>query len=252
MRRAWTCLIQKRWLFLYPLATTVFSCLFFFAVYAAQGDRLTWSAFFTAYYDRDTYLHDQFITEFSFTLDLWVPIAAAIGFYVVAALIQAPFFRAIVGHRYTLAPRSSREVAALFSFYFVLAVVTRLAPMAALTANVLGLLLAVVLLVIGIVVVFADYAIVFEESGPLRGVRRSLRLVQLRLGLVIVVVAAIALVYMLVTWLYGLYYEPGKEVFFLLPVSQILVESLVSLFATIFLVYLYEDLRRLSPARAKN
>jgi hypothetical protein len=68
---------------------------------------------------------------------------------------------------------------------------------------------------------------------------------------VITVIAAVWVLYWLIMWGYGLYYEPGKEVFFLLPISQILVEALVSLFATILLVFMYEDLRKQSPARAK-
>jgi hypothetical protein len=227
------------------------SVLTFFAIYAAQGGTLGWSSFFVTYHDRAKYLHDEFIVAFSFGSELWVPIASGIGFCVIDSLIQAPFFRAIVGHRYPLAPRTWRETTRLFSFYFLLSLITQVAPLAVLSTGALGLVVTIVIVAIGITVVFADYVIVFEDVGLFAAVRRSLRLVQIRAGAVIAVIVAVWLVYWLIMWGYGLYYEPGKRVFFLLPVSQILVETLVSLFATILLVFLYEDLRRQSPARAK-
>lgn len=212
---------------------------------------MSWSAFFVSYHERAKYIHDEFITAFSLTSQIWVPIAAGVGFCLISSLIQAPFFRAIVGHRYPLAPRTWREMARLFIFYFVLSLITQVAPLVVLSTGVLGLVVTIVIVAISITVVFADYVIVFEDVGPIVAVRRSLRLVQLRFGAVIAIIVAVWLVYWLSMWGYGLYYEPGKKVFFLLPVSQMLVEALVSLFATILLVFLYEDLRRQSPARAK-
>jgi hypothetical protein len=251
LRRAWSCLIQRRWLFFYPLAASIVSVLSFFAVYVAQNGSLSWSSFFVSYHDRVQFLHDQFIADFSLTSQLWTPIAAGIGFCLISSLIQAPFFRAVVGHRYPLAPRTWREVTRLFGFYLVLSLFTQVAPLAVLGTDVLGLVATIVIVAIGISVVFADYVIIFEDIGPIGAVRRSLRLVRLRAPAVIAVIAVVWVLYWLIMWGYGLYYKPGKEVFFLLPVSQILVETLVSLFATTVLVFMYEDLRKQSPARAK-
>lgn len=229
---------------------SIVSVLTFFAIYAAQGGTLGWSSFFVSYHERAQYLHDEFITDFTFGSELWVPIAAGIGFCLINSLIQAPFFRAIVGHRYPLAPQTWRETTRLFAFYFVLSLITHVAPLAVLATDVLGLVVTIVIVAIGVTVVFADYVIVFEDVGLIAAVRRSLRLVQLRVGSVIAVIVAVWAVYWLIMWGYGSYYKPGEKVFFLLPVSQVLVEALVSLFATILLVFLYEDLRKQSPARA--
>lgn len=227
------------------------SVLSFFLVYVGQGGSIRWSSFFLTYHDRVKFLHDEFIADLSFSSRLWTPIAAGVAFCLINALIQAPFFRAIVGHRYPIAPRSWREIARLFGFYFVLSLLTQVAPLAVFSTDVLSLLVTIVIVAIGISVVFADYVIVFEDVGLIAGVRRSLRLVRLRVGAVVTVMVAVWALYWLIMWGYGLYYEPGREVFFLLPISQILVEALVSLFATIVLVFLYEDLRKQSPARAK-
>jgi hypothetical protein len=251
MRRAWGCLIRKQWLFLYPLTLSIVSVLAFFAVYAAQGGKLGWTAFFTTEFDQTQYLREQFVTGLSLTSRLWVPVAALVAYCLICALVQAPFYRAIVGHRYPLKPRSWREASRLFLFYLLLNLVTRIPSLAAPTADLVSLVVSVVLLAIVIAVVFADYVIVFEDVGPIRGVRRSLRLVKHRLGLVLVITLVLQLVLEGVSLLYGLYYRDGGEVFYLLPVSQILVETLVYLFANILLVFLYEEIRRQSPARAE-
>jgi hypothetical protein len=248
LRRAWGCFIRKQWLFLYPLVLSIVSTLVFFAVYAAHGERLGWSAFFTADFSRWQYIRDHFLTDFSFTSALWVPVAAGLGFCVMCSLVQAPFFRAITGHRYPLAPRSWREAGRLFLFYFLLNLVTVVAPLAAPTAGFLAELLSVALIVVLILVVFADYVIVFEDVGPITGLRRSLQLIGHRVTAVLLIVIILQLVLIAVESLYGLYYHAGAKVFFLVPVTRMLVETLIYLFANILLIFLYEEIRRQSPA----
>jgi nicotinamide riboside transporter PnuC len=97
---------------------------------------------------------------------------------------------------------------------------------------------------------YSSHVIVFEDVGPLRGVRRSLKLVSRRVMPVMFVVIMLSLLYGLVAWLFGFYYDKATDVFVLLPVSELLVDALVSLFAQILLVFMFEDLRRQSPARA--
>ncbi|NLE11003.1 MAG: hypothetical protein GX630_05810, partial [Actinobacteria bacterium] len=52
------------------------------------------------------------------------------------------------------------------------------------------------------------------------------------------------LVYTGVHLLYSLYYEGAGDVFILLPISQILVDSIIVMIADLVLIYLYEDIRR--------
>lgn len=250
LRRTWSCLIRRQWLFLYPLALSIANTLAFFAVYAAEGDQIGWSAFFKASYGRGQYLHDHFVVAFSFSSRLWIPAAAGVGLCLIWALIQAPFFRAIAGNRYPLAPRGWLEVPRLFLFYLLYNLVLFVAPLGAPLQGVLGPIIYVLLLVISILLVFSDYVIVFEDVGPLRAASRSIRLMSLRIVPVLFVVVVISLLYDLVDLLYGLYYEHATAVFVLLPVSQTLVEALVVLAVQVLLVFLYEDLRRQSPARA--
>jgi hypothetical protein len=248
LRRTWSCLIQRQWLFLYPLVLSLVNTLAFFSVYAAQGEELGWSAFFRASFYRAEYLRDHFFVEFAFTSRLLVPLSVGVGLCLVWALVQAPFFRAITGNRYPLAPRGWAEVAGLFLFYLVWSLVVFVAPLAAPEQALLAQIIYFLLLVLAIFVVFADYIIVFEGVGSLRGVQRSLRLVRLRIVPVVVLVIAIQLVYGIVAWLYGLYYEGVHTGFTLLPISQVLVDTIIALFAQTLLVFLYQDLRCQSPA----
>lgn len=250
MRRTWSCLIRRQWLFLYPLAISITNTLAFFAIYSAEGDQIGWSAFFKASHDRAQYLHDHFVVAFSFSSRLWIPIASGIGLCLIWAFIQAPFFRAIASSRYPLAPRSWLEVPRLFAFYLVFYLAVYVAPLGAPLEGVLGPIIYVLLLVISILLVFSDYVIVFEHVGPIRAVGRSLKLVSLRVAPVMFVVIGISFLYDLVAWLYDLYYEKATAVFVLLPISELLVATLVTLAAQVLLVFLYEDLRRQSPARA--
>jgi hypothetical protein len=248
LRRAWSCFVRRQWLFLYPLTLSIVSTLAFFAVYAAQGEPLGWSAFFTTHFDHWQYVREHFITHFSLGSALWVPIAAGVGFCVICALVQAPFFRAIAGHRYPLTPQSWREAARLFWFYFVLNLVTLGAQLAAPTEGFVVDLVYAAVMVITILVIFTDYVIVFEDVGPFAGLRRSFRLLRHRVFAVIVIVLVLQLLFDGLRWLFSLYYHEGAQVFFLMPVTQILLNTLVQLFATILLIFLYEETRRQSPA----
>ena len=153
LRRAGSCLIRKQWLFLYPLSLSIVSYLAFFAIYSAEGERFSWSAFFTTHFNRGQYIHDHFITDFSFTTDLWVPIAAALGYCLISALIQAPFFRAIVGSRYPLAPHTWREAMRLFILYAVVHFLSWLVPLLGLSGGPIFLIAYALVLVIFVVIV---------------------------------------------------------------------------------------------------
>jgi hypothetical protein len=109
-------------------------------------------------------------------------------------------------------------------------------------------LVAAVTWVIGILVVFADYVIVYEDRSLPAALRRSLRLLRHSWPAVIIIFIIVQLVYVGIYSLYGLYYRDNVDVFVLLPISQMLVEAFVALLADLVLIFLYEDVRRRSPA----
>lgn len=248
MRQAWSRLVRKQWLILYPLALSVLSSLAFFAVYAADGKRLSLSDFLNADFSRWTYLREHLIDGFSASLELAVAIAAGLVFCALAAMVQAAFFRAVAGPRYPLAPRGWGEAGRLFAFYLVLYAIMRVLPLIVPVDGIWAQLTLVLVTVFALAVIFADFVIVFEDANPLRAVRRSLKLLALRFLVVVLIFLALQLIMLGVDSLYGLYYKDAGQVFILLPISRMLVESLVLLITNLVLIFLYEDIRRHSPS----
>lgn len=248
LRHAWSRLIRKQWLFLYPLSLAVIDILAFFAVYAVTRGSLSWSEFFKADFERWQYIDDQFFSGFSFTPELAVAIAAGLVACALAAMIRAPFFRAIAGTGYPLAPRRWKEVGGLFGVYLFTSLIFRLLPLPIPDKGPLAQLAVVVHLVIGILIIFADYLVVYEELGFFTALRRSMQLCAHRWVTVVLIFAAVQLVWLGFDSLYGLFYEQGARVFVLLPVSRVLIESFLILFVDLILIYLYEEIRRQSPA----
>lgn len=248
LRQAWSRLIRKQWLILYPFALSIASTLTFFALYAAGDGPLTISAFFGADFDRWLYVRDHFVTGFSWSLGLIAPILAGVAFCGFSAFVQAAFLRAIAGPRYPLAPRKWPDAARLFVFYLLLYAVTWVAPLPGPSDGLSALLVFTLLQVVWLMVTFADYVIVYESAGVMTGLRRSLRLVGLRLGTVIAIYVVLTLVFIGIGSLYALYFNGAARIFVLLPVSRMLVESFVLLFVNLVLVFLYEELRRHSPS----
>lgn len=194
------------------------------------------------------YVRDHFITGFSWNQGLLAPILAGVAFCGFSAYIQAAFLRAIAGQRYPLTPRKWPDAARLFVFYLLLYAVTWVAPLPGPGDGMSALLVFTLLQVIWLLLAFADYVIVYESAGVMTGLRRSLRLVGLRLGAVIAIFVVLNLVFFGITSLYALYFNGAARIFILLPLSRMLVESFVLLFANLVLVFLYEELRRHSPS----
>jgi len=247
IRRAWNRPVRKQWLILYPLALAIINTLAFLAVYAAGGDIIRWSAFFTANYDRWQYVRDHFFEHFTFTPTLAVAMLAGLGVCVFAAMIRAPYYRAIAGPTYPLAPRKWEEAGNLLLYYLLSYLVTWVVPLAVPLEGRIAQLVSMLTLVIAILIVFADYVIVFEDLGFLPALRRGLELLTRRWIPVLVVFVVLWLVDFGLHKLYGLYYDGATQVFILLPISHILVNSVILLFVDLFLIYLYEDARRSSP-----
>lgn len=193
-------------------------------------------------------MRDHFITGFSWNSGLLAPILAGVAFCGLSATVQGAFLRAIAGPRYPLTPRKWLDAARLSIFYLLLFTVIWVAPLPGPDEGMAFLLILILLQVVALLVCFADFVIVYESAGVITGLRRSLKLVGLRLGTVLAIFVVLNLVLLGIRSLYALYFEGAGSVFILLPVSRMLVESFVLLFANLVLVFLYEDLRRHSPS----
>jgi hypothetical protein len=246
LRHAWSRLIRKQWLILYPLALAVIHTLAFLAIYASNGGALNWTAFFTANANRWEYVQDRFLTPFSFTPTLGVAIFAGLSVCVLAAMIRAPYFRAIASLGYPLAPRRREDAARLSLFYVLANLVVWVLPLAVPTGSPLTQIVAFAVLVVAILIAFVDYIIVFEEMALLPAIRRSIRLFTRRWITVVVIFVVIQLIYLGIYSLYDLYYQKATRLFILLPVSQMLVEAFVVLCVDLVLIFLYEQIRRQS------
>lgn len=244
LRRAWGRLLGKQSLIFYPLALGVVDTIAFLAIYVANGDPLSWSQFFAADFNRSQYVYDHFLDSFSLTPALGVAVFVGLVICVLTAMIRAPFFRAIAGPGYPLAPGGWAEAGRLSLFYLFSNVVLWIGPLATLASSMLIQLVWGVMLVVAMLIVFADYVIVFEGVGFVTALRRSLRLVSRRWLAVVLIFIILQLVYFGLFSLYDRYYSTARGVFVLLPVSHILVQALLLLFVDMLLIYLYEDTRR--------
>lgn len=248
LRRAWSRLVRKQWLILYPLALAVINTLAFLAVYAASEGLLGWSAFFEANFEREIYLREHFVDGFAFTPAFGVAVFAGIAACGFMALIRAPFFHAIAGPNYPMAPRKWDEAGRLFLFYLLYFLVLWAAPLALPDGSAWQQVAYALVLVVGILLAFADYVIVFEELGVVPAVRRSVRLLRHAWAPVLGVFIVIYFVSAGLFALYRHYYEGQNTVFVVLPIAQILLNSFIALLVDLVLIFLYENIRRESPA----
>jgi hypothetical protein len=249
LRQAWGRLIRKQWLILYPLALAVINTLAFLAVYAAGGQPLRWNAFFTTDFERWSYVRENFLEGFSAGPTLAVAVVAGLAVCVFSAMIRAPYFRAIAGPGYPRAPRNWQEVGRLSLFYLFANLVVWVMPLAAPAGTLLEQLAAMVALAVALLIVFADYVIVYEDLPVPAALRRSIRLLARRWPTVLLIFVFVQLVQLGLSRLYELYYYDGtSEVFVLLPLSHVLVQSFVVLFVDLVLIFLYEQIRRRSPS----
>ena len=247
IRRAWARLVRKQWLIIYPVALAIINTLAFFAVYAASKGPLGWTAFFAANDDRGQFLYDQFLSHFHVSSALGVAIFAGIASCVFAALTRAPLFHAIGGPNYPRAPRKWSEAANLSLFYLLFYLVLMVGPLSLLHAGAWGSIAYLGALVVSVLVLFADYVIVFEDVGVLPALQRSVQLLRRRWLGVVGIFAVMYVVDYGLLLLYRHFYK-AQTVFVILPVAQILLDSIVGLFFDLVLIYLYEDIRRQSPA----
>ena len=249
MRQVWKRLAHKQWLILYPLALSVINIVAFLAVYSAAGGDLRWGKFFATEFDRWTFVRDHFVTGFSFTPALAVAVFVALAACVFAAMLRAPFFRAIGGPGYPLSPRSWEETGRLAVFYvffnLVLSVLPGMVP-----ANA-GLAVAALWIAqfLNVIIVYADYIIVFEGLTFIPAMRRSLTLVSKRWAPVLVAFIIIWFIATGLSLLYTRYYDNATGTSLLVPLSMVLVSAIVDLVSSIYFIFLYEHVRNTGPSR---
>jgi hypothetical protein len=244
LRQTWGRLIHKQWLLFYPLVLSVLGTIAFVAVYASTGGPLTWSAFFQANFQRWEFVKDSFVSGFDLSPALGIAVAVGLGLCLLTAMIRAPYFRAIAGPGYPLAPRNSREAARLTLFYVFSNLVVWVLPFAGSSGSFVEQVIAFVILVIAIIIVFADYVIVFEDVGFVAGVRRSLHLLVRRWVPVVVIFIVLQLLYLGLYELYGFYYANADGVLIVLPLIQLVIDAFIVLLFDLLLIFLYEQARK--------
>ena len=233
-------MLHKQFLLLYPLALGVFNVLAFLAVYASLGGTLRWSAFFRADFAPWTFLQDNADRLAKPGLPLIVALVAGFGVCLATAAVRAPFFRAITGPGYPLAPRGWSDVWRLTVFYFVFYGLLTLLPFVLDWRGVGSLELWYwITFLVQIPLLFADYVIVLEGVGPVQAVRRSVDLVRRSLSTVIGLLLAVWFHWQIFALLYGSYYDDTGAIFVLFPVSQLLVEALIATAFDVFAIFVY-------------
>lgn len=243
MRQVWKRLVHKQWLIFYPLALAIINTLAFLAVYGAAGGQLDWRQFFATDFDRWHYVHDQFVSGFSFTPALGVAVFTGLAACVFTAMLRAPLFRAIAGRGYPLAPRSWEETGRLTLFYVFFNLVLVVLPGVVATGTAVDQLIVWAALVVNLFLVYADYVIVFEGLAFLPALRRSVRLLSRRWPPVLLVFVILWLVATGLDQLYRHYYDGAEGVSLLVPLSAILVWSFISLLLDVVFISLYEHVR---------
>ena len=243
MRQVGRRLVHKQWLIFYPLALAIINTLGFLAVYGAAGRELDWRQFFAAHFDRWQFVREHFISGFSFTPALGVAVFAGLAVCVFAAMLRAPLFRAIAGRGYPLAPRSWEETARLTLFYVIFNLVLVVLPLTAPSGSALEQLVGWAALVVNLFVVYADYVIVFEGLNVLPAIRRSVRLLMRRWPPVLLIFVVLWLIARGLSELYSRYYAGAAGVSILVPLSEILVWSFISLLFDLLLIFLYDHVR---------
>lgn len=243
LRSAWTRLVRRQFLFVYPLVIGVIDGIAFFAVYAALGGRLTWTEFARADFAAGAYLHAHLADLARPGLPLLVALVAGIGVCALSAAVRAPFYRAIAGSSsYPLAPRSWPEMGRLFSFYLVLYPVTRLLPDAFTAETAAAAVGGIALLLVAALVIFVDYAIVLEDVPVTIAVRRNLRVLRRGWAPTIAFFLAFVFLYNLVWGFYQSHFDGAFRALF--PVSWFLVNALFALIGDVVFIFLYDHLRR--------
>lgn len=245
LRSAWARLTHKQLLFVYPLIVGLTNMAAFLAVYASVGGRLTFSQFAETNFTRWTFLQEHIGDLASSPGRLIVALVAATAVCFLAAAVRAPYFRAIIGADYPRAPRSLDELLRLAGFYAATYAVFYLVPYSLSSESVAGQILSVLILPIAVLLIFGDYALVFEKLSPLAAARRSIQLLRRGWMTVIPIYFVALLLWSGSFALFDRYYQSADGVFPLFVLSQLLVEALITLLLDVVLIFTYDHLRRI-------
>lgn len=244
LRTALRRLGRKQLLFLYPFALALLNTVAFVAVYAATGGVIRWEAFAEANFSRWSYLQDNLGNMVGSFPVLAVVAFIGVAVCLLAAMLRAPFFRAVVGLGYPRAPSSAQEILRLALFYLITYALTLALPYSFPEDSFAFQGAGLAALGIALLLVFGDYVIVFESIGPWQAAKRSFYLLRRGWVPVLLIFGAALILWQLIYMLYGSFYDRADGVFVLLPISRLLVESLVTVTVDVILIFSYDYLRR--------
>lgn len=244
LRTARTRLTRKQFLFLYPLFLGMANLLAFLAVYSSLEGTLSFTAFAKADYSRWQYLQEHLPQLRGSWEALTAAGAAVVVICLLTAAVRAPYYRAIAGNRYPLAPDSLGEFVRLASFYALTYLIFYL-PLFSVTAeSTQGQILGSALLVVAVLLVFADYALVFERLGPIQAMRRSVQLLRHGWHIAIIIYLVVYLLWAAMFAAFGYVYDNATSVFPLFLLSQLIIEALALVVVDVVLIFTFDYLRR--------
>jgi len=244
LRSAWARLTHKQLLFVYPFVVGVINIVAFLAVYASVGGRLTFSQFAESNFTRWTFLHEHIHDLTSRPDRLLVAALAAAAVCFLSAAVRAPYFRAIAGSSYPRSPSSRGELLRLTGFYAATNAIFYLVPYSVDIESAAGQALSLLVLPIAVLLIFGDYALVFEKLSPPAAAKRSVQLLGRGWMVVIPIYLAALLLWSGSFALFDRYYQTADGVFPLFVISQLLVEALITLVLDVVLIFTYDHLRR--------
>ncbi len=244
LRTAWTRLSRKQFLFFYPLFLGMANLLAFLAVYSSLEDTLAFTAFAKADYSRWQYIQEHLVQLSGNWAAMSAAAAGVVIICLLTAAVRAPYYRAIAGNRYPLSPESPGEFLRLAAFIAITYFIFYL-PLFSVTAeSTEGQILASALLVVAVLLVFADYALVFERLGPLQAMRRSVQLLRRGWHIAIIIYLAIYLLWAGMFAAFGYFYDNATSVFPLFLLSQLIIEALATVLIDVVLIFTFDYLRR--------
>ncbi|MBU2601866.1 MAG: hypothetical protein KKA32_06820 [Actinobacteria bacterium] len=216
----------------------------FLAVYSSLEDTLSFTAFAKADYSRWQYVQEHLAQLRGSWEAMTAAAAAVVIICLLTAAVRAPYYRAIAGNRYPLAPDSLGEFVRLAGFIAITYLIFYL-PLFSVTAeSTQGQILGFALLVVAVLLVFADYALVFERLGPIRAMRRSVQLLRHGWHIAIIIYLAVYLLWAAMFAAFGYFYDNATSVFPLFLLSQLIIEALATVVVDVVLIFTFDYLRR--------
>lgn len=204
---------------------------------------MSWSELARAEHSQRDFFMEHLAELTSFGLPLLVALAVGLLICLLSAAIRAPYYRAVLSLGYPLAPRSPAELFRLALFYLVYFSVFYALPLLLPLEQAPGLAFFVLLVLLGLVM-FAEYAVLFEELTPVEATIRSVQLLK-RGWLVAVPVFLLGMLLLTaVDLIYADYFASAQMVFVLFPVSKLLVTAFLFVLFDVFLIYIYRYLVR--------